>query len=218
MIDAASLDVLHHDESIAVLVKPSGLLSIPGRGPDKQDCVSSRLRMSFPHCIEQPSVHRLDMATSGVMVYALTAGAHRHLSIQFQDRTVSKQYTAVLDGVPTGMCEGLKGEIQLKFRLDPDNRPFQVYDPVQGKLGITHWQCLHVERERARIRFTPITGRTHQLRIHAAHERGFGCPIAGDALYGRRESADRLLLHADFLEFTHPDHGKTMRFFSPAPF
>jgi tRNA pseudouridine32 synthase/23S rRNA pseudouridine746 synthase len=214
----AGLDILHHDESVVVLVKPAGLLSIPGRGPDKQDCVSSRLRALFPACIEQPSVHRLDMATSGVMVYALTTEAHRNLSIQFQNRKVTKKYTAVLEGVPEGMMPGQSGQLELPFRLDPDDRPRQVFDPERGKVGVTRWQCLGVERGRARMRFVPLTGRTHQLRVHSAHERGLGCPIAGDGLYGNPHSAGRLLLHADFLEFAHPRAGKTVRFAAPVPF
>ena len=120
------LKIIHQDPLFVVLEKESGLLSIPGRGPDKQDCVSARLRSIFPECIEQPSVHRLDMDTSGLMVYALTPGAHRNLSIQFQGREVKKKYVSILDG---DVLED-SGEIKLPLRLDIYNRPVQVYDPV----------------------------------------------------------------------------------------
>lgn len=211
------LDLVYFDDDIAVVNKPSGLLSVPGLGPENQDCVSVRLQNRFAHCIEQPAPHRLDMATSGIMVYGLTAKAHRSLSMQFQNREVSKKYTAMLDGVPA-LTEEKRGEIRLRFRLDPENRPIQLYDPENGKLGITQWLFLGAENNYARIRFTPLTGRTHQLRVHSAHPLGFGCPIVGDGLYGTKAEGQRLLLHADTLEFVHPVCGKVMHFVSPPPF
>jgi len=196
----ADLDIRYHDAALVVVNKPRGLLSVPGRGPDKQDCIVNRLRKGFPDCIPQPAVHRLDMDTSGLMVLALTVAAHKHLSLQFQDRSVTKRYLAVLDGI----IEKEHGEIRLPFRLDVANRPHQIYDPVQGKMGITLWQKIAVTNHRTRMQFTPITGRTHQLRVHAAHPLGLGYPIVGDRLYGHGKSGDRLLLHAAFLRFQHP--------------
>jgi tRNA pseudouridine32 synthase/23S rRNA pseudouridine746 synthase len=205
------LEILYRDSAIVVINKPSGLLSVPGRTQDKQDCVSTRLRKLFPGCISQPSVHRLDMETSGVMVYALTADAHRNLSAQFEAGTVHKKYVALIDGVFNH--NEYKGELQLKFRLNPDNRPHQIYDEVNGKLGITEWEkagtVLYTapdgsQRRCTKIIFTPKTGRTHQLRLAASDPHGFGIPIVGDTLYGTCASGERLMLHAFELEFRHP--------------
>lgn len=120
------------------------------------------------------------MSTSGLMLLAKTAEAYRRLSIQFARRPVQKKYIALVEGI----VEASDGEIRLKFRLDPDNRPYQVYDPIQGKSGITRWKPLNVGKDKTRIAFGPLTGRTHQLRLHAAHPKGLGMPIAGDRLYG----------------------------------
>ena len=208
------IDIIYQDSSIVVVNKPGGLLSVPGRGPDKQDCLVNRIKEIFPECIPQPSVHRLDMDTSGLMVLALTADAHKNLSIQFQDRVVKKQYVAVLEGI----IENEKGEINLPFRLDVANRPYQIYDPVQGKMGTTLWKKIEVVNNQTRILFTPLTGRTHQLRLHASHPKGLGCPIVGDRLYGHGKSGDPLLLHATCLSFQHPDNNKTLYFDSPSWF
>lgn len=195
-----SIKIVYADSAIAVIEKPSGFLAVPGRGADKQDCAAKRLREMFPDCIEQPAVHRLDMDTSGLMVLALTIDAHRHLSRQFEQKLVEKRYIAVIDGV----IENEGGRIELRFRLDPDNRPFQVYDPVHGKTGVTKWRKLSVQGGTTRIEFTPETGRTHQLRLHSAHELGLGFPIVGDRLYGRGINTGELKLHASFLRFCHP--------------
>jgi tRNA pseudouridine32 synthase / 23S rRNA pseudouridine746 synthase len=208
------VDIIYQDAAIVVVNKPGGLLSVPGRGPDKQDCIVKRIRNLFPDCIPQPSVHRLDMETSGLMVLALTTDAHKSLSIQFQKRTVKKQYLAVLDGT----VEEEQGEIKLPFRLDVTRRPYQIYDPAHGKWGITLWEKIAVKNHRTRILFTPLTGRTHQLRAHASHPMGLGCPIEGDRLYGHGKPGDRLLLHASYLSFQHPDHDKTLCFESLAWF
>jgi tRNA pseudouridine32 synthase/23S rRNA pseudouridine746 synthase len=197
-----------------VIDKPAGFLSVPGRGPDKQDCVTARVKNLFPGCLEQPAVHRLDMDTSGLMVLARTRKAHRTLSLQFSERQVRKRYQALL----AGLVHGEQGEIELAFRLDPENRPHQIYDPVQGKTGVTHWRKLGVEDGMTRVEFIPLTGRTHQLRLHAAHELGLGFPIVGDRLYGVREPGQRMLLHAQYLSFYHPLSGDAMEFFSPIPF
>lgn len=208
------IEVLYHDESIVVICKPGGMLAVPGRGPQKQDCAATRLRLLFPEMIDQPAVHRLDMFTSGIMVFAKTAAAQRSLSIQFERRTVHKTYLALVEGrVP-----GDGGEIHLAFRLDPDNRPHQVYDRVNGKLGITIWRTLAVEGPASRIEFIPLTGRTHQLRLHAAHVEGLNCPIIGDSLYGSGSEGDQMMLHATGLKFSHPSSGEMIEFSSPAPF
>ncbi|MBI9108357.1 MAG: RluA family pseudouridine synthase [Spirochaetales bacterium] len=219
------IEILYSDDSIVVLNKPAGLLSVPGRGEGMTDSAALRIREMFPICIVQPSVHRLDMDTSGLMVFALTTGAHRNLSIQFQNGEVRKKYIAILEGEPAGDS----GEIRLSFRLDPENRPYQVYDPVQGKAGITLWKKLEAAGGKTRVEFTPLTGRTHQLRLHSSHPAGcggsggLGCPIIGDRLYGSssdREHAEgiRILLHASDLEFLHPTTTFKMSFRSPAPF
>ena len=128
------MNIISADQHLVVVNKPDGLLAVPGRGPERQDCVVTQVKAQFPEAITQPAVHRLDMATSGLMVLALTAEAHRHLSCQFSQRQVEKSYIALLDGAVAE--EG--GEIILRFRLDPENRPYQVYDPVQGKLGLSN--------------------------------------------------------------------------------
>lgn len=209
-----NIEIIYSDEALVVVNKPGGLLSVPGKGPENKDCVSSRLQTHFPDMIEQPAVHRLDMYTSGLMVYAISKEAHRNLSIQFQDKKVHKQYTAVLEGI----VEEPSGEIQLHFRLDVDNRPLQIYDPLQGKLGITRWKVLSIDNGQTRIEFTPLTGRTHQLRIHAAHEKGLGCPILGDSFYGSGNDGDEMFLHATELSFSHPLTGEKMFFRSEPPF
>ena len=206
--------IVYRDDSLVVVEKPGGLLAVPGRGADKQDCVAARVRRLVPGMIDQPAVHRLDMATSGLMVLAVTAEAHRRLGRQFETCQVEKRYTAVLEGI----VDGDAGEIRLPFRLDPDNRPHQIYDPVHGRMGITRWRRLAAGHGRTRIEFIPLTGRTHQLRLHAAHRLGLGCPIVGDRLYGRGRDGEAMLLHASHLAFRHPTSETTLTFDSPAPF
>lgn len=209
-----NIDIIYSDDVLVVVNKPGGLLSVPGKYPENKDCVSSRLQAIFPNMIKQPAVHRLDMYTSGLMVYAINKEAHRNLSIQFQDKKVQKQYTAILEGIVAEAA----GEIQLHFRLDIDNRPLQIYDPVQGKLGITQWKVLSRNNGQTRIEFTPLTGRTHQLRIHAAHEKGLGYPILGDSFYGNGIDGEEMFLHATELTFSHPITDETMYFRSEPPF
>ena len=194
------LDVAYQDECLVVVNKPSGLLAVPGRGPGGRDCVVNRLKRLYPFCIEQPAVHRLDMDTSGLMILALTATAHRLLSMAFENRLVDKSYTALLDGV----IEGDQGIIELRSRLDIDNRPRQIIDPVHGKTGITVWHKTAIEGRYTRVLFHPKTGRTHQLRLHAAHPEGLGTPIVGDRLYGNGTEPGQLKLHASHLTFVHP--------------
>lgn len=229
------LEILYRDDSIVVINKSSGLLSIPGRTPDKQDCVTSRLKRLYPNCIEQPSVHRLDMETSGLLVLALTKEAHRDLSIQFQQGNINKEYVAILDGVLQKASGNSvprngekKGHIELKFRLDIDNRPHQIYDEEFGKLGITDWELQEVfsmrtqiggeKRPVTKILFKPVTGRTHQLRLVSADSHGFGLPIVGDTLYGMCREGERLLLHSCRLEFNHPETKERMTFLCPEDF
>ncbi len=210
------IEILYQDSEIVVIDKPGGLLAVPGRGPEKQICAASGLRCQIPDMIDQPAVHRLDMYTSGLMVFAVTAKAHRFLSGQFEKRLVVKKYTAVVEGI----VDETGGEIHLPFRLDPDNRPLQVYDPIYGKMGITKWQKIEIKQATTRIEFIPLTGRTHQLRVHAAHPRpmGLGCPIIGDSLYGSGREGDKMLLHATYLQFLHPNTAKSLVFNSSPPF
>ncbi|MBC8208640.1 MAG: RluA family pseudouridine synthase [Desulfobulbaceae bacterium] len=216
-MNTLKLSIIHAEDTFIVIDKPSGLLAVPGRGPEMQDCVVSRLKQDFTGLPDQPAVHRLDMDTSGLMVVARTPAAHRELSRQFEHRSVNKEYIALLDGLLPDN-RGTAGKISLKFRLDPDNRPHQIYDPIQGKTGITHWQKLGNEKNCTRICFQPITGRTHQLRLHAAHELGLGLPIVGDRLYGHGTAPGQLLLHASSLSFIHPENGQTVNFTSALRF
>ena len=208
------MKIIFADEHIVVANKPGGLLSVPGRGPEKQDCLSTRLRRIYLDMPEQPAVHRLDMATSGLLVFARTKAAHRNLSSQFERREVEKFYEAVVEGfVPQET-----GEIRLAFRLDVENRPLQIYDPERGKPGITRWQRLTVQARTTRLRLQPLTGRTHQLRLHCAHHLGLNCPIVGDFFYGNGEDGTPMLLHATDLAFHHPQNGEWLQFHSPATF
>ena len=202
--------ILHEEPEFVVVVKSSGLLSVPGRGPENLDSVTERIKSLYAGCIDQPSVHRLDMDTSGLLVVARTREAHRNISIQFQESKVTKRYIAILDGE----LDGEEGVIELPFRLDIDNRPHQIYDPVHGKVGITHWKKLLVKDGKTRIEFKPITGRTHQLRVHAASEYGLGIPIVGDPLYGTGTGPGMLQLHACYISFAHPKTGEICEFHS----
>ena len=209
-----NIEVVYAEDDFVVVSKPSGLLSVPGKGPENQHCVTSIVREFFPHSIDQPSVHRLDMDTSGLLVLGLTKEVHRNLSIQFQEREVEKRYEALLEGE----IEGSSGVIELPFRLDIENRPYQIYDPVHGKVGVTHWQKLKCLNNATRVSFKPITGRTHQLRVHSAHELGLGTPIIGDPLYGNGTGPGQLKLHACELAFSHPHTDEILTFTSEIPF
>jgi tRNA pseudouridine32 synthase/23S rRNA pseudouridine746 synthase len=211
---ARLLDIVYEDPDFVIVDKVSGMLSVPGRGPEKRDCVAERVREMYPGCPDQPAVHRLDMDTSGLIVVARNPEAHRALSMQFQRREVRKRYYALLDGVLTEEA----GTIELPFRLDIDNRPYQIHDPVHGKVGITHWQKISVEAGLTRVLFIPTTGRTHQLRVHAAHELGLGIPIVGDPLYGRGTGPGQLKLHAAELAIQHPTSGVELSFSSRPAF
>ncbi|MCC6661046.1 MAG: RluA family pseudouridine synthase [Phycisphaerales bacterium] len=209
------LRIVHATAEIVVVDKPPGLLSVPGKGPDKADCVAARVRAAFPAACGPLIVHRLDMETSGLMVLGLTTGAQRELSRQFESRDVEKSYTALVRGSP-GRDEG---EISLPLRADVSHRPFQVVDRIHGRAAVTRYRVLVRETDRTRIWFLPVTGRTHQLRVHAAAAGGgLGCPIIGDVLYGDGRPGDRLMLHASGLSFRPPGGGARMGFTSPVPF
>jgi tRNA pseudouridine32 synthase/23S rRNA pseudouridine746 synthase len=187
---------------------------VPGKGPENQDCVVNRVREMFPESRRFPSVHRLDMDTSGLMVLGITARANRELCIQFQKREVKKKYIGLLEGVVV-KPEGL---IDLPLRMDPYNRPHQIYDPIHGKKALTVWRMLGVEKGYTRVEFVLLTGRTHQLRVHSAHPLGLGVPLVGDRLYGTGTGPGQLKLHAGYLRFTHPKTGEVMEFSVDPPF
>ncbi len=208
------MEILYQDHDIVVVNKPSGLLSVPGRGLEKIDSVSHRIRTQIPHCITHPAAHRLDMDTSGILVLGLTAESHRHLSQQFQNQETEKHYLALLEG----QLEGESGTITLPFRLDIENRPYQIYDEIHGKIGVTHWKKIAIENGLTRIAFHPETGRTHQLRVHSAHPKGLGIPILDDPLYGHGDGPGKMKLHASELTFTHPTGKERLTFSCPCPF
>lgn len=217
------LKIIYRDDDIIVIEKESGVLSVPGRGEEKQDCVSNRIRRLFPACILQPAVHRLDMETSGLMVFALTKEAHKKLNAQFENRQVEKEYVALLDGI----LKKSEGQCELYFRCDIENRPHQIWDEVNGKKAVTQWREIRKEnyispdgkkRTATRVLFVPLTGRTHQLRLATSDKRGLGVPIIGDTLYGKCDKGERLMLHATKLSFFHPKTGEKMTFVSETPF
>ena len=204
------LDVLHDDHEVLVVSKPSGLLSVPGRGEHLSDCLLSRVQAVFPTAL---LVHRLDRDTSGVMVFGLTPHAQRHLGLQFEKRQVKKAYVARVWGVP----DEDRGTVDLPLIVDWPNRPRQMVDLDTGRQAITDWRVLRRDGETARMRLHPQTGRSHQLRVHMAE---IGHPILGDPFYatGAARNFERLMLHAEELRFRHPDGGKGVRFRQAAPF
>lgn len=198
-----TLKIIYEDDSLVVVDKPAELLSVPGI--QIQDSVYTRLKTTWGN-IEPLIIHRLDMATSGLLVVAKTKEAHKHIQRQFLKRTVIKRYTALL----SGLVKQDEGEIRLPLRGDLDNRPRQLVCDTHGKKAVTVWKVVGRQTTTTRIHFWPLTGRTHQLRMHAAHEQGLNAPIVGDDLYGT--GADRLHLHAAYLEFVHPKTRETLRF------
>lgn len=205
----------------AVINKPSGMLSVPGKGPEKADCAAARVRLLFPSSTGPLVVHRLDMETSGLLVFGLDEDAQKDLSSQFERRVVEKAYTALVMASPRPTWTGPdpldreEGELCLSMRGDLEQRPLQIIDQENGREAITRWRIMARETDRIRIRFKPLTGRTHQLRVHAA--AGLGHPIIGDELYGGPE-AQRLMLHASELSFLEPGTSRRVDFASPAPF
>ena len=204
-------EILHRDDRLLVFDKPSGLLSVPGIGPGKADCLAARAAAAYPGA---RIVHRLDRDTSGVIILALDAEAHRQLSVQFQERKVSKVYIAIVAGV----VEEDEGEIDLPMRKDLDDPPRQIVDFEQGRPAQTRWRVLAREGDRTRLELRPRTGRSHQLRLHL---KEIGHPILGDDLYAPPwivAAAERLLLHAQMLRIIHPTTAALMTFEAPCPF
>ncbi|MDH5711281.1 MAG: RluA family pseudouridine synthase [Gammaproteobacteria bacterium] len=205
-----SLEIIYQDEYLIAVNKPGGLLSVPGLGEANQDSVATRMLAINP---EAKIVHRLDCHTSGVMLLALGLASQQELSRQFHDRKVSKQYQAVVRGI----INEPQGTIDIPMRGDPDNRPCQVIDYKQGKTATTHWYVINIEEGRTRLSLIPVTGRTHQLRIHCI---AMGHIIVGDTLYGDalEMQEDRMLLHAERLDFFHPATGRPMSLIAPCDF
>ncbi|MDI3336435.1 RluA family pseudouridine synthase [Defluviimonas aestuarii] len=205
------LTVIHADHAVLVIDKPAGLLSVPGKGEDLADCLIARVQGLYPEAL---LVHRLDRDTSGVMVFALTRHAQRELSAQFEARKTKKAYRARL----WGHLEPKEGTVDLPLIVDWPNRPRQHVDHVNGKPAETSWKVLgHDEDGTTRVRLFPLTGRSHQLRVHMME---LSHPILGDPLYAEGPARDfpRLMLHAESLRFNHPETGKGMTFTAPVPF
>jgi tRNA pseudouridine32 synthase/23S rRNA pseudouridine746 synthase len=208
------LEILYQDEYLVAVNKPAGMLSVPGRGEEKQDCVVARLQRDIP---EIRVVHRLDCHTSGVMLLAIGPDMQRQLSRLFHDREVEKRYVALVHG----MVEQDSGIIDIPMRGDPENRPRQVVDYLKGKRAQTQWRLLdsesHASERLSRLLLLPLTGRTHQLRVHCM---ALGHPIVGDRLYSQtgHDSTVRMMLHAEQLEFIHPASHERMRLVSECEF
>ena len=205
------LDVLHADHEILVVNKPEGLLSVPGRGAHLADCLLARVQAAFPEAL---LVHRLDRDTSGVMVFALSPHAQRHLGLQFERRHVAKTYVARVSGEP----EAESGTIDLPIVVDWPNRPLQKICHETGRPAQTDWKVLKRAGGETRMELKPLTGRSHQLRIHM---RELGHPILGDPFYATgaaRDDHPRMMLHAETLRLRHPDGGKGLRFRAKPPF
>lgn len=205
-----TLDIIYEDEWLAVVNKPAGMLSVPG----KEDVVSvySMMRERYPDADGPLIVHRLDMSTSGLLVVAKTKQVHQNLQAQFKNRSIGKRYIALLQGSVSQDA----GTVELPLCPNPLDRPRQMVHTGYGKPAVTDFEVLERKDNRTRIAFYPCTGRTHQLRVHAAHPLGLHCPIIGDELYGRK--AERLYLHAEMLEFTHPVTGKRISITQKADF
>ncbi|MDV4144867.1 RluA family pseudouridine synthase [Shimia sp. FJ5] len=205
------LDVLHEDHELLVVNKPSGLLSVPGKGEHLADCLLARVQVAFPTAL---LVHRLDRDTSGVMVFGLTPHAQRHLGLQFEKRMTKKTYVARVDG----RLEPKQGTVDLPLIVDWERRPRQRVDHENGKQAVTDWRVVKYGEDETRVRLMPKTGRSHQLRVHML---AMGHVILGDPLYAEGEAlsrVDRLMLHSEELRLRHPDGGNGMRFRAKAPF
>ena len=202
--------MIHHDHELLLVNKPSGLLSVPGKGEHLADCLITRVQAVFPEAL---LVHRLDRDTSGVMVFAMSAPAQRHLGLQFEKRQVRKSYVAEL----FGELSPKSGTVDLPLIVDWPNRPLQKLDHDNGRPAQTDWKVLRTKDGRTRVRLYPKTGRSHQLRVHML---ALGHPIMGDPFYAQGEALDapRLMLHAEELRLRHPDGGRGMAFRAPVPF
>lgn len=196
------LNIVYEDQWLLIINKPAGMLSVPGK--ERQTSIYDLAREAYPEADGPMIVHRLDMATSGLLIIAKDKKTHQHLQAQFKNRSIRKKYIALLDGiVPED-----EGTIELSLCPNPLDRPRQMVDTQYGKPAITYYQVLERTDKYTRIAFYPHTGRTHQLRVHAAHPSGLHCPIIGDELYGKKDK--RLYLHAESIEFTHPVNGQSM--------
>ena len=210
--------LVHEDPQFLVLEKPAGLLAVPGKGPDKQDCLSTRAQARWPDALV---VHRLDMATSGLVVMARGIEAQRTLSLAFEERRVHKRYTAVVAGdLVNPQPDNGWNTIDLPLMADWPNRPLQKVDHQHGKPSTTRWRIAPGKTSpgTTRLELEPVTGRTHQLRVHL---QALGHPMVGDALYAaahQQSLAPRLLLHAHWMSLSHPVHDQALEFHSPSPF
>ncbi len=204
------LVILHHDHQLLLVDKPAGLLSVPGKGEHLADCLLVRVQAVFPEAL---SVHRLDRDTSGVMVYAVTPHAQRHLGLQFERRHTKKTYVARVWGELTPRT----GLVDLPLIVDWPNRPLQHVNHETGRPAQTEWRVVRVGKGETRVRLMPLTGRTHQLRVHM---QALGHPILGDPFYAEGPVRDypRMMLHAETLQLRHPDGGAGMRFSAKCPF
>lgn len=204
------LSILHEDAEVLLVDKPAGLLSVPGKGPELTDCLLSRVQAAFPDTL---LVHRLDRDTSGVMIFALTPHAQRHLGLQFEKRMTRKTYVARVWGVP----EQKTGTVDLPLIVNWPNRPLQMVCHDTGKSAQTDWRLLKDEGTTARMRLMPKTGRSHQLRVHML---ALGHPILGDPFYAEGPARDfpRLMLHSEELRFNHPQGGRSTKVRAKAPF
>lgn len=205
-----SLDIIHDDHEVLLVNKPSGLLSVPGKGPHLADCLIARVQAVFPQAL---LVHRLDRDTSGVMIFALTPHAQRHLGLQFEKRQTQKTYVARV----LGKLSPKTGTVDLPLIVDWPNRPKQMVDHENGKSAVTDWRVVRSDDTETRVRLMPKTGRSHQLRVHML---AIGHPILGDPFYATDAAQDhpRLMLHSETLKFRHPDGGEGHRFTAKAPF
>jgi len=205
-----SIDIVYQDDVMVVINKPAEFLSVPGK--NIEDSVYFRMKQSYPMATGPLIVHRLDMSTSGLMVIALNKDVHKNLQKQFINRTVKKRYIALLNG----LIDGQEGIIDLPLRVDLDDRPRQLVCYEYGKAAKTKWQVIEQKDDKTKVYFYPITGRTHQLRVHSAHIKGLNTAIVGDDLYGQK--ANRLHLHAETLELNHPITRELMHFHLEAEF
>ncbi|WP_218916231.1 RluA family pseudouridine synthase [Pseudopedobacter saltans] len=200
--DGKALDIVYDDDYLCIVNKPAEFLSVPGI--NVTDSVLERIKVKYPDATGPLIVHRLDMSTSGIMLIAKSKDVYIQLQSQFINRTVQKRYIALLDG----LVESNEGTIDLPLRVDLEDRPRQLVCYDYGKPAKTKWRALEHKNGKTRVHFWPITGRTHQLRVHSAHKSGLNCPIVGDDIYGKK--GDRLHLHAEWLQFYHPILEKTM--------
>ncbi|AUC85988.1 RNA pseudouridine synthase [Polaribacter sp. ALD11] len=210
LAEKQELKIIYEDAVLIVVNKPAEFLSVPGK--DIKDSVYTRIKEKYPTATGPLIVHRLDMSTSGILLLTKTKEANKILQSQFINRTIKKRYVALLDGI---LSEN-SGKIKLPLRVDLDDRPKQLVDFTYGKPAETDWKIINKENGKTRVYFYPISGRTHQLRVHAAHKNGLNTPIVGDDLYGKKEN--RLHLHAEFIEFFHPSTNERMSFTVDAEF